>query len=60
MKKLLRRWLSRCWLHHKISFTASYKVSAEKKQAFKSECKKMIIDILVKLQKNTPLQHTII
>ena len=32
------------------------KVSAEKKRFFKSDCKKMIIDILVKLQENTPLQ----
>ena len=36
------------------------KVSAEKKRAFEGECKKMIIDILVKLQENTPLRHTII
>ena len=36
------------------------KVSAEKKRAFEGECKKMIIDILVKLQENTSLQHTII
>ena len=36
------------------------KVSAEKKRAFVGECKKMIIDILVKLQENTSLQHTII
>ena len=36
------------------------KVSVEKKRALKGECKKMIIDILVKLQENTPLGHTII
>ena len=36
------------------------KVSAEKKRAFEGECKKMIIDILVKLQENTSLRHTII
>ena len=32
------------------------KVSTEEKQSFKGYFKKMIIDILVKLQENTPLQ----
>ena len=32
------------------------KVSTEEKQSFKGDFKKMIIDILVKLQENTPLQ----
>ena len=35
------------------------KVSAEKKRSFKGDCKKMIIDILVKLQENTPLRYNI-
>ena len=35
------------------------KVSAEKKRSFKGDCNKMIIDILVKLQENTPLRYNI-
>ena len=41
-------------------FLEQAKVSAGKKWAFKGERKKMIIDILVKLQENTPLRHTVI
>ena len=36
------------------------KVSAEKKRFSKDDCKKMIIDILVKIQENTPLRYNII
>ena len=36
------------------------KVSAKKKRSFRDDCKKMIIDILVKLQENTPLRYNII
>ena len=36
------------------------KVSAGKKRSFRDDCKKMIIDILVKLQENTPLRYNII
>ena len=36
------------------------KVSAEKKRSFRDDCKKIIIDILVKLQENTPLRYNII
>ena len=33
------------------------KISAEKRRSFKGDYKKMIIDILFKVQENTPLQH---
>ena len=69
-KKIKKEWLTnkKNYLEDGLVDVGSFtryllqpaKVSAEKKRSFKSDCKKMIIDIFVKLQENTPLRYNII